>query len=177
MTQQAMDERLGKDVAQQLKDLGVRGILISAAEQGRIPAAECQMGTCLCPEELGGKSFFEPVPDELPDWMPTADHIELKSEGGKLTLENVALAHRLCNRARFSIDERGGPGAKDTARAEAARDARPRMQRAEILRSVEKLWNQDAGSLGHLLHNLAAGDSLSDLDDGELHKRIRGALR
>jgi 5-methylcytosine-specific restriction endonuclease McrA len=34
----------------------------------------------------------------LPDWIPTADHYPTpKKAGGKLTWDNVRLAHRGCN--------------------------------------------------------------------------------
>lgn len=51
-----------------------------------------------CPEELGGACYFEPRGTPLTDWMPTADHYPiLKTNGGHLTVDNVRLAHRLCN--------------------------------------------------------------------------------
>lgn len=55
--------------------------------------------------------------------MPTADHPPvLKSKGGHLTVDNVRLAHRLCNRIHYSI-ETGRPHAKDLARVKSARAA------------------------------------------------------
>lgn len=176
MTEKQLDPERGREVAEGLRKLGVSGILHEAAQIGRIPSLACQMDHCLCPEELGGRGFFEEVPDELPDWMPTTDHIELKSKGGKLTVNNVALAHRLCNRTRFSIETSGQPGPKDRARVEAARDARPRMERAALLRSLQKLWNQEGGSLGELMQRLIGSNSLSPVPDKELSQRIREAL-
>jgi len=79
------------------------------------------MPECLYPTELGGRAYFEEVPQELPDWMPTADHFPvLKEEGGQRTVGNVRLAHRLCNRIDYS-KRIGRPYAKDPARVEAAR--------------------------------------------------------
>jgi hypothetical protein len=116
-----LDPKRGREVADQLTKRGVHGILITAAEHGYITELACQMPQCLCPEELGGRAYFEQVSDDLPDWMPTPDHYPLlKKDGGHLTFENVRLAHRLCNRVDYSKSI-GRPYAKDLARAEAAR--------------------------------------------------------
>ena len=62
------------------------------------------MPECFCPEELGGACYFEPVTAELSDWMPTHEHFPLsKREGGKETVDNAVLAHRLFNRMDYSI--------------------------------------------------------------------------
>jgi hypothetical protein len=37
-----------------LKALGVRGVLLEAAEHGYITQIACKMPECICPEELGG---------------------------------------------------------------------------------------------------------------------------
>ena len=110
------------DVIARLKCLGVKGILMQAAKEGRIDALECRMERCHCPTELGGRSYFEPVNSELSDWMPTVDHFpKLKSQGGYKTLENSRLAHRLCNRIDYSISI-GRPIKRDLARVKAARE-------------------------------------------------------
>jgi hypothetical protein len=44
-----------------LKALGVKGILIQAAEQGYITQLACKMPECFCPKELGGACYFEPM--------------------------------------------------------------------------------------------------------------------
>jgi hypothetical protein len=106
-------------VVDELGALGVTGILLTAAEQGGIAETACQMPECLCPEELGGRVYFEPVGDALSDWMPTHDHFpELKSEGGHRAVDNARLAHRLCNRVDYSKSI-GRSYDKDLARAEA----------------------------------------------------------
>ena len=115
-----LDPERGREVAEQLKALGFRGILVTAANKGYVTSLSCAMPTCRCPKEVGGKSHFDPVPEELPDWMPTADHMELKSEGGKLTVENVRLAHRLCNRIHYA-ETHNKAHEKDLERIEAAR--------------------------------------------------------
>jgi hypothetical protein len=104
MTTVERDPERGRAAAAELKALGVKGILIRAAEQGYITAVACKMPKCFCPEELGGASYFEPVTTELSDWMPTHEHFPLsKREGGKVAVDNAIVAHRLCNRIDYSI--------------------------------------------------------------------------
>ena len=68
----------GRAAAAKLKALGVKGILIKAAEQGYITQLACKMPECFCPEELGGACYFEQVTNEWSDWrsdwMPTLEH-------------------------------------------------------------------------------------------------------
>src|SRR6266511_5361820 len=110
-----------ESVAEQLKSLNARRILIRAAEQGKITKLQCAMEECLCPRELGGRSYFEPATHDLSDWMPTNDHYPtLACEGGRETVDNSRLAHRLCNRVDYS-KRIGRSFAKDLARVEAAR--------------------------------------------------------
>jgi hypothetical protein len=112
----------GRAVAAELKKLGVKGVLIQAAEQGYITELACQMPKCFCPEELGGTRYFEEVTAQLSDWMPTHEHFpRSKREGGHRVVDNAVLAHRLCNRIAFSIED-GRSHAKDLARIEKARE-------------------------------------------------------
>ena len=98
------DPERGRVVAAELKKLGVKGILIKAAEQGYITQLACKMPKCRCPEELGGACYSAPVTAELSDWMPTHEHFPVsKREGGKVAVNNAILAHRLCNRIDYSI--------------------------------------------------------------------------
>jgi hypothetical protein len=100
----ALDPERGRAAAAKLKALGVKGILIKAAEQGYITQLACKMPECFCPEELGGAWYFEPVTPELSDWMPTHEHFpRAKRDGGHRTVDNAILAHRLCNRIDYSI--------------------------------------------------------------------------
>ena len=104
MSRVERDIERGLVVAAELKKLGVKGILIKAAEQGYITQLACKMPECFCPEELGGACYFEPVTAELSDWMPTHEHFpRFKREGGKVAVDNAVLAHRLCNRIDYSI--------------------------------------------------------------------------
>jgi hypothetical protein len=116
-----LDPERGRVVAEQLKKLQVQGILITAAQKGYITELRCQMPECLCPDELGGRGYFEPVRGGLPDWMPTHEHFpRSKAKGGHRTVDNTLLAHRLCNRVDYSKSI-GRSYAKDLARVEAAR--------------------------------------------------------
>lgn len=93
----------GVAIANQLRALGVRGILPQAAEQGYIPEFACSMPECFCPAELGGRSYFEPSGTDLTDWMATVDHFPiLKEQGGHKTVDNVRPGHRLCNRVDYA---------------------------------------------------------------------------
>jgi hypothetical protein len=101
-----LDPERGQAAAAKLRALGAKRILIKAAEQGYITQLACKMPECFCPEELGGACHFEPVTPELSDWMPTVEHYPLSHrEGGKETVDNVLLAHRLCNRIDYSISD------------------------------------------------------------------------
>ena len=105
-----------------MKALGAKRILIKAAEQGYITQLACKMPECFCPEELGGACYFEPVTADLSDWMPTVEHFPLsKREGGKEAVDNVILAHRLCNRIDYSISD-GRSYARDLKRISKARE-------------------------------------------------------
>ncbi|MFN2470579.1 MAG: hypothetical protein ABR583_06245 [Gaiellaceae bacterium] len=118
MTRPPLDPARGAEAARKLKRLGVKGILIKAAELGYITQVACKMPECFCPEELGGACHFEPVTEELSDWMPTHEHFpRSKREGGHRSLDNAVLAHRLCNRIDYSITV-GRPYARDLEESE-----------------------------------------------------------
>jgi hypothetical protein len=122
MSRVERDPERGQAAAAKLKALGAKRILIKAAEQGYITQLACKMPECFCPEELGGACYFEPVSPELSDWMPTHEHSPLsKKEGGKETVDNAILAHRLCNRIDYSIRV-GRSYARDLARIKKARE-------------------------------------------------------
>ena len=116
------DPERGRAVASELKRLGVKGILIKAAEQGYITQLACKMPECFCPEELGGRYYFDPVTAQLSDWIPTHEHFPLsKREGGRRTAVNAILAHRLCNRIDYSLGV-GRGHARDLERVRKARE-------------------------------------------------------
>src|ERR671935_2402147 len=108
MSRVERDPERGRAVAAKLKALGVKGVLIKAAEQGYITELACKMPECFCPEELGGASYFAQVTNDgsdwRSDWMPTLEHFPVsKKEGGKAAVDNAILAHRLCNRLDHSL--------------------------------------------------------------------------
>ena len=110
-------------MAKRLRDLGVKGILITAAERGYITEVKCGMPQCFCPEELGGARYFESLADGYSDWNPTHEHFPLsKRDGGHRTVDNSVLAHRLCNRIDYSIAV-GRSHASDLERIRRAREA------------------------------------------------------
>ena len=89
-------------IAGQLRSLGVKGILVTAAEAGEITDLRCAMPECFCAE---GREHFDPRPPPVPPWAPTVDHHPvLKKDGGHLVLGNVRLAHVLCNREDYRIN-------------------------------------------------------------------------
>lgn len=109
-------------MAKELRRLGVKGILITAAELGYITEVKCGMRECFCPEELGGASHFVSV-TEYSDWNPTHEHSPIpKRDGGHRTVDNSILAHRLCNRIDFSRTV-GRSHERDLERIRKAREA------------------------------------------------------
>jgi hypothetical protein len=88
----------GKSPLEQLDAWGVRGILWQIARDGQLVDIRCEMPQCYC---FRGRRHFEPISPGA-DWMPTADHYpRLKMHGGRLTPDNVRLAHRLCNQRDY----------------------------------------------------------------------------
>ena len=123
MTRPSLDPERGAEVAKRLRDLGVKGILVQAAELGYITEVKCGMPECFCPEELGGAWHFESLPDGHNDWNPTHEHFPLsKRDGGHRTVDNSVLAHRLCNRIDYSMAV-GRSHARDLERIRRAREA------------------------------------------------------
>jgi hypothetical protein len=104
MTRPPLDPARGAEVAKELRALGVKGILVTAAEAGYITELKCGMPKCHCPEQWGGRGYFESGISEYSDWSPTHEHFpRARRDGGHRTLENSVLAHRLCNRIDYSI--------------------------------------------------------------------------
>ena len=69
-------------MAKRLRDLGVKGILVQAAELGYITEVKCGMPQCFCPEELGGAWHFESLTDGYSDWNATHEHFPLSKRDG-----------------------------------------------------------------------------------------------
>lgn len=109
-------------MAKQLRSLGVKGNLVKAAELGYITEMKCGMPKCFCPAELGGPSYFVQRTDQWNDWEPTFEHYPIpKVAGGRKTVDNAVLAHRLCNKLDHFI--RSGLSIEtDLARVRKARE-------------------------------------------------------
>lgn len=93
----AADDGGGADgsVADQLRALGMKGVLVQMAERGQLLALRCEMPQCYHPR---GRSAFDPVTTPRTKWAPSPDHYPiLKSAGGHLRPENVRLSHVWCN--------------------------------------------------------------------------------
>jgi hypothetical protein len=122
MTRPPLDPVRGAEAARELKRLGAKRILIKAAELGYITDVMCGMPKCFCPEELGGARYFDPVTHPGTDWIPTLEHFPIsKREGGRESVDNAVLAHRLCNRIDYSISV-GRSHRKDLERIRRARE-------------------------------------------------------
>ena len=155
MSRVERDPERGRAAAAKLTALNAKRILIKAAEQGYITQVACKMPECFCPEELGGACYFEPVTNEWSDWrsdwMPTAEHFPVyKKDGGKETVDNVILAHRLCNRLDHSLRV-DRPHKRDLERIRKAREAGIRRNNA---------WKSlpDAEKAQHLLDHQTISD-------------------
>jgi hypothetical protein len=82
-------------VADQLRELGVKGVLVQMAERGQLLALKCEMPQCY---HHKGRGVFDPVTPQRTKWAPSPDHYPiLKSAGGHLVPENVRLSHHWCN--------------------------------------------------------------------------------
>ena len=82
-------------VADELRRLGVRGVLVQMAERGQLLDLRCEMPQCY---HHKGRGAFDPVAHPPARWGPSADHYPiLKSAGGRLVPENVRLSHVWCN--------------------------------------------------------------------------------
>ena len=123
MTRAPLDPARGAEAARKLECLGAKRILIRAAELGYITEVKCGMPECFCPDELGGAWHFEPVTAALSDWMPTFEHFPIpRREGGRESVDNAVLAHRLCNRVDYAKSA-GRSHQRDLERIRRAREA------------------------------------------------------
>ena len=88
-----------KSVANQLRELGAKGVLVQMAERGQLLALKCEMPRCYHPK---GRGVFDPVKKPRRKWAPSRDHYPiLKSAGGTLNAENVRLSHTECNQRDY----------------------------------------------------------------------------
>jgi hypothetical protein len=132
MSRVERDPERGRAAAVKLKTLGVKGKLIEAAEAGYITEVACGMPKCFCPEELGGAGYFAPRTKQWNDWEATFEHYPIpKRDGGRRTIDNAVLAHRLCNKLDHSI-RNGLSIEKDLARVRKAREEAIRRNNVQI---------------------------------------------
>jgi len=89
----------GNSVADELRGLGVRGVLVQIAERGQLIELRCEMPKCYRPK---GRKHFDQKTHPPDEWAPSADHYpQLKADGGHLVPGNVRLGHVLCNREDY----------------------------------------------------------------------------
>jgi len=195
------DPERGRAAAAKLEELGVKGILIKAAEQGYITQLACKMPECFCPEELGGACYFEPVTDDWSDWrsdwMPTLEHFPVsKMDGGKAAVDNAILAHRLCNRLDHSLRV-GRSHGRDLERIRKAREegirrikiqsgdtgggevptvaATPTPKPKKMMKAPDWMSLPDAEKAQHLLDHQTISDR-SWTDEPRLNGEMRDAF-
>jgi hypothetical protein len=96
-----------RSVVEQLEAKGVkRGILHQMAKDGQLTDLRCEMPSCYCPK---GRKHIDMKTDPMRDWAPNPDYSPiLKMHCGKLTPDNVRLAHVLCNNRDFAWRKRVG---------------------------------------------------------------------
>jgi hypothetical protein len=86
----------GKSLADQLRELRTRGVLVQMAERGQLLELRCEMPMCYCHK---GRKHFDPRSHPLTAWAPSPDHYpQLRADGGQLDPWNVRLAHVRCNK-------------------------------------------------------------------------------
>ena len=92
---------MGATVADRLRELGTRGVLVQMARSGQIIELRCEMPKCYCHK---GRGYFQRGEKSAPrtPWAPSADHYpRLKADGGHLVPWNVRLAHVHCNQEDY----------------------------------------------------------------------------
>ena len=99
MARAASGGGVDSSVADELRRLGVKGVLVQMAERGQLLAVKCEMPQCY---HHKGRAAFDPVTTPRTEWAPSPDHYPiLKSAGGKLVPENVRLSHTECNQRDY----------------------------------------------------------------------------
>jgi hypothetical protein len=89
-----------RSVADELRRLRVKGVLLQMAERGQLLAVKCEMPQCY---HHKGRGAFDPVTTTRTKWAPSPDHYPtLKSAGGHLVPENVRLSHTECNQRDYN---------------------------------------------------------------------------
>jgi hypothetical protein len=106
-------------VADELRALGVKGVLVQMAERGQLLALKCEMPQCY---HHKGRGAFDPITTPPTRWAPSRDHYPiLKSAGG--------VARRAVGRAQ---DESGAPPGRGGAGSPADRCSQRRGATDEL---------------------------------------------
>jgi len=99
MAKAAAGDGADGSVADELRALGAKGVLVQMADRGQLLALKCEMPQCY---HHKGRGAFDPVTTPRTKWAPSPDHYPvLKSAGGHLVPENVRLSHVWCNNLDF----------------------------------------------------------------------------
>lgn len=92
----ALEEKLDK---LEIGRTALRKLLIRMVSAGQLLELKCEMPSCY---HRPGRKEFDPRSTTPNDWQLNGDHYPiLKSKKGKLTPDNVRLAHVRCNRTDF----------------------------------------------------------------------------
>jgi hypothetical protein len=110
----------GPLVAKALRRRGMKGILPMMADAGQIVELLCEMPECYCPK---GRGYFARKSIPITKWAPNVDHYPVpKWRGGRLTRDNVRLAHVECNNRDFAWRKAIGEMLKDGKSLQAIAD-------------------------------------------------------
>src|SRR3954462_15851252 len=91
----ADDGDVCSSIADQLRTLGVKGVLVRMAERGQLLALKCELPQCY---HHKGRGAFDPVTTPRSKGAPSpAPYPIIKSAGGKFVREIVRLSHIWCN--------------------------------------------------------------------------------
>ena len=81
-------------VADQLRALGVKGVLVKMAERGQLLALKCEMPQCY---HHKGRGAFDPVTTPRTRWAPSPDHYPILIGRGPPRPRERRLSHIWCN--------------------------------------------------------------------------------
>ena len=88
-----------QSVADQLRKLGMKGVLVQMAERGQLLALKCEMPQCY---HHKGRGAFDPVTTPRTKWAPSPTTTRSSSRpAGTSFPENVRLSHTWCNQRDY----------------------------------------------------------------------------
>ena len=123
-------------VADQLRALGVKGVLVQMAERGQLLALKCEMPQCY---HHKGRGAFDPVTTPRTKWAPSPDHYPiLKSAGGQLVLVGQRAPVVAEDERDVGVLRRGRGAARHGLRVDIERRVpRPDPQRRDQPRAID----------------------------------------